>query len=74
MDAKTRKDLLKYILTKKKGEGAKEEEVCVPLSTSDLLTLHLQIEAEVGKLEEEGRGTAALTDEISDNMKVCIHP
>lgn len=28
VDAKTRKDLLKYILTKKKGEGAKEEEVC----------------------------------------------
>lgn len=28
VDAKTRKDLLKYIITKKKGKDAKEEEVC----------------------------------------------
>lgn len=46
---------------------------CLVKST-DILTLHLQIEAEVNKLEEEGRGTAALTDELSDDMKVSQFP
>lgn len=33
--------------------------------------LAVQVEAEVAKLEEEGRGTAALTEELSEDMKVC---
>ena len=32
----------------------------------------VQVEAEVAKLEEEGRGTAALTDELSEDMKVRV--
>ena len=42
----------------------------VLIEPTGLFTLHLQIDAEVNKLEEEGRGTAALTDELSDDMKV----
>lgn len=76
VDAKTRKELLKYLITKKymkRNRVVSESEVSGPMALgvqSDAV-LSVKVDQEVSKLEEDKDvATAALITEVQDDAKV----